>query len=80
MGSEEQLALSLTRLIEIIGEAAKDVSIELRNKNPDILWDDIAGTRDCLAHGYFDVDYDVVWEIVSVDLPRLIGQLEQLLG
>lgn len=78
LDSEEQLSLSLTRLIEIIGEAAKHVSPKLRSQHPEILWDDIAGTRDRLTHGYFDVDYDVIWEIVSADLPRLILQLEAI--
>jgi len=79
LDSEEQLLLSLTRLLEILGEAAKNVSPELRQKHPEIPWKDIAGTRDRLTHGYFDVDYDVVWNIVSVDLPVLIPQLQKIL-
>ncbi len=78
LDSDEQLLLSLTRLLEILGEAAKNVSPELRQKHPEIPWKDIAGTRDRLTHSYFDVDYDVVWEIVSADLPALITQLKKL--
>ena len=78
LDSDEQLLLSLTRLLEILGEAAKNVSPEFRQKHPEIPWKDIAGTRDRLTHGYFDVDYDVVWEIVSADLPVLITQLKKL--
>ena len=78
LDSDEQLLLSLTRLLEILGEAAKNVSPELRQKHPEIPWKDIAGTRDRLTHSYFDVDYDVVWEIVSADLPVLITQLKKL--
>ncbi len=80
LDSDEQLTLSLTRLLEIIGEAAKSVSSDLQKKYPEIPWRDIAGTRDRLIHGYFDVDYDVVWEIVSVDLPVLIAQLKKLVA
>lgn len=80
LDSEEQLVLSLTRLIEIIGEAAKNVSADMRSKHPEIPWSDIAGTRDRLTHGYFEVDYDIVWQIVSSDLPKLIPQLKKLVG
>ena len=80
LDSEEQLVLSLTRLIEIVGEAAKNVSSDMRNKHPEIPWGDIAGTRDRLIHGYFDVDYDVVWQIVSSDLPKLVAQLKKLVA
>ncbi|MDO8730553.1 MAG: DUF86 domain-containing protein [Candidatus Omnitrophota bacterium] len=46
----------------------------------EIPWKDIAGTRDRLTHGYFDVDYDVVWEIISADLPALVTQLKKLVA
>lgn len=80
LDSDEQLALSLTRLLEIIGEAAKNVSSDLRKNHPDIPWRDIAGMRDRLSHGYFDVDYNVIWQIVSVDLPPLIIRLKKLVA
>ncbi len=78
LDSDEQLLLSLTRLLEIIGEAAKNISLDLRIRQPEIPWKDIAGTRDRLSHGYFDVDYDIVWNIVSNDLPFLISKLEKI--
>lgn len=53
-----QLALALTRLVEIIGEAAKNVSAGTRAKLPQIPWRAIAGTRDRLVHAYFDVDLE----------------------
>ena len=80
LDSDEQLLLSLTRLLEIIGEAAKNVSSEFCKKHPEIPWKEISGTRDRLTHGYFDVDYDVVWKIVSDDLPILITQLKKLVA
>lgn len=77
---DEMLTLAIVRLLEILGEAAKNVSIECRDSYPDIPWRQIAGTRDRLIHGYFDVDLDVVWEIISVDLPSLVPQLEKALA
>ena len=78
LDEDEQLCLALIRLLEIIGEAAKSVSPELQRQQPDIPWKEIAGTRDRLIHGYFDVDLNIVWEIVSTDLPRLIPILEKI--
>ena len=79
LDKDEKLALSITRLLEILGEAAKGVSEQFRKQHPNIPWKQIAGTRDRLIHGYFDVDLDIVWKIVSQDLPQLAAQLEKIL-
>ncbi len=75
---DEVLALALVRLMEIIGEAAKAVSPETRSQIPAIPWREIAGTRDRLIHGYADVDLDIIWAILSKDLPLLITELKKL--
>jgi len=66
--------------LEIIGEAAKNVSPETRQRHPKIPWKEIGGTRDRLIHGYFDVDWDILWPILTVDLPPLITELEHALA
>lgn len=76
---DEKLALALVRLIEIIGEAAKAVSDTTRAANPNLPWREMAGAPDRLIHGYYDVDLDQVWTIVSQDLPALVAQLEEIL-
>jgi uncharacterized protein with HEPN domain len=73
LDTNSMLALSIVRLLEIIGEAAKNVSEDFRRASTRIPWKQIAGTRDRLVHGYFDVDLDIVWAIVSSDLPALIN-------
>ena len=78
--NDELLAMAVVRLLEIIGEAAKHVSDELRISHSEIPWRAIAGTRDRLIHAYFDLDLDIVWEIVSGDLPELISHLEGILS
>ena len=78
LDSDEILALALVRPLEILGEAAKGVSDEFRRKHSQIPWRLIVGTRDRLTHGYYDVNLDIVWNIVTADLPPLIAELERL--
>jgi uncharacterized protein with HEPN domain len=77
--SDEMLSLAVIRLLEILGEASRNVSEDLRNANPQIPWREIAGTRNRLIHGYFDVDLDIVWAIVEKDLPDLSVKLNDLI-
>lgn len=76
---DDLLCLALVRLIEIIGEAAKAVSPEVRETYPAIHWKQISGTRDRLIHGYFNVDLDVVWAIITNDLPVLEQELRKII-
>ena len=73
------LMLSLTRLLEIIGEAANGVSESFREEHKDIPWKKIIGMRNRLIHGYFDIDPDIVWETVKTDLPPLVSKLEKII-
>lgn len=80
LNEDRLLQLGLTRLVEIIGEAAYKVSAETRAGHPHIPWPVIVSTRHRLIHGYDSVDYDILWETVQVDMPRLVQALEALLG
>jgi len=77
--SNRMLSLSLVRLLEIIGEAARGISPPCRASHPEIAWQKMAGMRDRLVHGYFDINLDVVWETVTEDLPSLVSQLEDII-
>ncbi len=67
------------RQIEIIGEATKGLSDEIREKHLDIPWIDMAGMRDKLIHNYLGVDMDAVWDTVERDIPILKNKLKDLI-
>jgi uncharacterized protein with HEPN domain len=69
----------IVRNLEIIGEAVKNIPAELKDKNPEIEWKKIAGLRDILAHEYFGIDIEVVWDIVKKKLPILKNQVNRIL-
>ena len=69
----------IVRRLEIIGEAVRNLPHDFRNKHPNIPWRKIAGFRDILIHEYFDVDIDLVWKIVTQDVPKLKKQIVSLL-
>lgn len=73
------LVLGLVKAIEIIGEAAYQVSEGTRTKLPDIPWEDIIGMRHRLVHAYFDINLDILWRTVQDDLPPLVSALESAL-
>ncbi|MDO8635979.1 MAG: DUF86 domain-containing protein [Dehalococcoidia bacterium] len=79
LDADEMLAMATIHSIEIIGEAIRSISEELQTRHPEIPWNLISGTRNQLAHGYIDVDLDIIWTIVTKDLPPLVGKLEQIL-
>jgi len=66
------------RRLEIIGEAVKSVSQVTRDKYPLVEWKKIAGARDRMIHSYFNVDLDVVWDIITKDLPILKKQINDI--
>jgi uncharacterized protein with HEPN domain len=79
LDTDRKLNLSLVRLLEIIGEAARGITTESRREHSELAWKSMVGMRDRLIHGYFDVNLDVLWETVTNDLPPLIDKLEKIL-
>jgi len=70
---------AVIRNLEIIGEATKNLSKELRERYPHVPWKGMAGVRDRLIHHYFGVNLDIVWQIVTDELPEVASQLESIL-
>jgi uncharacterized protein with HEPN domain len=75
----DEMAYDATvRNLEILGEAAKNIPEEIRQRYPEVDWRGIAGLRDVLAHAYFALDDATLWKIVSTDMPKLLAILEQI--
>jgi uncharacterized protein with HEPN domain len=76
---DETLKRAFVRSLEIIGEATKNVSAGLRQKYSHIDWRAMAGMRDRLIHGYFGIDYDIVWDVVANRVPLLHQEIQQII-
>jgi uncharacterized protein with HEPN domain len=79
LDEDELLSLALTRVVEIIGEAATRVSHESQQDYALIPWPQIIGLRNRLVHGYDAVDFEILWDIIHSDIPPLIEQLEAII-
>ena len=77
--SDELIQNWILRHIQIIGEAARGVSADLKTVHPDVEWVKIAGMRNILVHDYFGINTELVWDTVVNDLPRLKTKVENIL-
>ena len=78
--SDEMLRLALMRAVEIVGEAATQVSEAGRAELSTVPWLQIVGMRNRLVHAYFDINQDILWDTVQLALPALLEQLNRALG
>ncbi len=77
--ADEAISLAVTRLLEIIGEASRHISSETRSRYPDVPWQQLGGIRNRLIHAYIDVDLNIVWNICSNSVPRLVADLQKII-
>ncbi|MEW6030199.1 MAG: DUF86 domain-containing protein [Chloroflexota bacterium] len=75
---DDILRLGLTHIVQVIGEAARKVSPEFQQVHPEIPWRKIVGMRHRIVHDYMRVDEDVLWQVVTNDLPALLPLLERI--
>ena len=78
LDADRKLVLALVKDIEIIGEAAANVTDKCQENTPQIPWSNITGMRNRLVHAYFDINLDILWKTVIEDLPSLVDELEQI--
>lgn len=76
LDSDRLLNLALVRLLEIVGEAASKVLPAIQATIPAVPWPQIIGFCNRLVHGYDSVDFDILWDIVQIELPPLISELQ----
>jgi len=70
----------MLRHLQVIGEAARALSVTFRDQHAEIAWSDIIGMRHVLVHDYFGIDLDIVWRVISTQLPELKRKIEALLN
>jgi len=79
VNTNRMLALSLVKELEIIGEAANNISKDCQERYPQVSWKQIVSMRNRLVHAYFGINYDIVWKTVSESLPILLMQIEYII-
>jgi len=75
---DEKTRVWVVHHLEIMGEAARALSEDLKAEHPEIPWTMISGIRNRLAHEYFDVNEDIVWNVVEKEIPKLRAQIEAI--
>jgi uncharacterized protein with HEPN domain len=77
---ENQMLIdAVVRNLEIIGEATKNLPDNIRQKYPKVEWRKIAGLRDIVIHGYFGIDYEILWDIIQNKIPDLFVKIQEVL-
>ena len=76
---DDKTSSAVIRKFEILGEAARNIPNWMREKYPLIPWKRMVGMRDRLIHGYFGIDYELVWDAIKVEIPRIKLELEKIL-
>ncbi|MFI5342739.1 MAG: DUF86 domain-containing protein [Chlamydiales bacterium] len=78
--NDKMLGFATIRALEIFGEAAANISKSFQQKHPQIEWRAIIGMRNRLIHAYFNIDYDIVWQALKSEIPKIIPELEKLIN
>ena len=76
---DELIQTWMVRNIQVIGEAARALSQDLRDDHPNIPWSSVIGMRHVLVHDYFDIDLDIVWRVIEQDVPALKHNIRNIL-
>ncbi|MBN1148353.1 MAG: DUF86 domain-containing protein [Anaerolineales bacterium] len=70
--------MAVVHSLEIIGEAERQMPRSFRDKHPEIPWREVASLRNIIAHEYFGLDIDIIWDIIQTHIPALSDQVRQI--
>lgn len=76
--NDRRTFLAVIHCIEIIGEAARQMPKSFREKHPEIPWREIIGLRNVIAHEYFGLDNEIIWDVIQTQIPLLAAQMRQV--
>jgi uncharacterized protein with HEPN domain len=79
LDSDRMLLFAVVRAIEVLGEAASQISDDMRSRAADVPWRAMVGMRNRIVHAYFDIDADIVWKTAVEEVPGLLPRLRELL-
>jgi len=77
--AEDVRADAVLMNLHVIGEAVKKLPSELRERHPEVAWREIAGLRDFIAHAYFALDPDIIWDAIERDIPALLDAVRRII-
>lgn len=77
--NDDKTSSAVIKKFEIIGEASKNIPDEIKQKHQEVPWKDIAAMRDKLIHFYFGTKYELVWDTIKIDIPRLKPLIQKIL-
>ncbi|MGK7946592.1 MAG: DUF86 domain-containing protein [Microcystaceae cyanobacterium] len=78
--ADERTFDAVVRNLQIIGEAVKQIPLEMRSRYPQVEWRKIAGLRDVLAHSYFSLENETIWDVVQTKIPYLLNEVRSIVN
>lgn len=77
-GKDRRTFLAVVRSLEVIGEAARQMPRGFKSAHPEIPWREVASLRNVIAHEYFGLDHEIIWDVIKTQIPDLIEKFQNL--
>lgn len=78
LGKDRRTYLAVVRSLEVIGEAARQMPRGFKSEHPEIPWREVASLRNIIAHEYFGLDNEIIWDVIQTQIPDLIEKFQRL--
>ena len=66
--------------MELVGESAKRLPVDLRDRYPEVPWRKVAGMRDVISHAYEDLSYEILWDALQIQFPQLLSTVKRMIS